>query len=377
MNGKIRFGLIMPLFLFLYLLHAVANGCAATEVDEEEGGNPPVIKIREETISAPLPAGVAEGKEADSLAIEADEEKSATPLATEVLVTEPEEEKGANPLVMEIDKEKNGDAPVTVANNGEDSDSLATEIAEGQDSDPMTAGIDEEVDDSLATEIDEENGDPLQGMNRAFYGINDIVDRALVKPIAEVYVDHVHSGVRKSISNVFDNLAYLGVVINDILQGKLVHAVKDTGRFVVNSTIGIVGIFDPATSMGLERHDEDFGQTLGVWGAGEGAYLVLPALGPSSFRDVPGVVMGFFTDLLYYMDSGVMLPLMVVKVIDYRASMLDITRKRDESMLDPYLVTRSVYRQTRNELIYDGNVPFDEEDYLSDMDEPDVDEEEK
>ncbi|VFM96453.1 MAG: phospholipid-binding lipoprotein MlaA, partial [Candidatus Kentron sp. G] len=229
----------------------------------------------------------------------------------------------------------------------------------------------DEEDDSLAAEIDEneEDGDPLRGVNRVFYGINDIVDKALVEPIAEVYVDHVHSGIRKSISNIFDNLAYLGVVINDILQGKIVHAVKDTGRFVVNSTIGIVGIFDPATSMGLERHDEDFGQTLGVWGAGEGAYLVLPALGPSSFRDVPGVVMGFFTDLLYYMDSSIMFPLIVVKVIDYRASMLDITRKRDESMLDPYLVTRSVYRQTRNELIYDGNVPFDEQDYLSDMDE--------
>ncbi|MBT8421344.1 MAG: VacJ family lipoprotein, partial [Gammaproteobacteria bacterium] len=148
-----------------------------------------------------------------------------------------------------------------------------------------------------ATEIREEgSNDPLQGMNRVFYGINDVLDQAFVEPIAEAYVAYVPGRIRTSVSNFFDNLAYLGVVINDILQGKIEYAVKDTGRFVVNSTIGFGGIFDPATSMGLERHEEDFGQTLGVWGASEGSYLVLPALGPSSARDVPGVAMGFFTN---------------------------------------------------------------------------------
>jgi len=205
---------------------------------------------------------------------------------------------------------------------------------------------------------EEESNDALEGVNRIFYGLNDVVDKAFVEPIAELYEGYLPAGIRTSISNFFDNLAYLGVVINDVLQGKIEHALKDTGRFVVNSTVGVGGLFDPATSMGLKRHEEDFGQTLGVWGAGEGAYLVLPALGSTSLRDIPGVAMGFFTNLLYYAEPGVLAPLMALQVVDYRAGLLDATRKRDESMIDPYVFTRDVYRQRRTHLIYDGNTPL-------------------
>nr|VFK04245.1 MAG: phospholipid-binding lipoprotein MlaA [Candidatus Kentron sp. H]VFK04427.1 MAG: phospholipid-binding lipoprotein MlaA [Candidatus Kentron sp. H]VFK07416.1 MAG: phospholipid-binding lipoprotein MlaA [Candidatus Kentron sp. H] len=205
---------------------------------------------------------------------------------------------------------------------------------------------------------DEENGDPAQRVNRIFYGINDVVDKAFVEPVAEAYVAYIPDGIRTGVSNFFDNLGYLGVVINDVLQGKIERALKDTGRFVVNSTIGIGGIFDPATHMGLARHEEDFGQTLGVWGADEGAYLVLPALGPSSVRDVPGVVMGFFTNLLYYMESSALAPLLAFYVIDYRADLLTAAHSRDES-LDPYIFMRDAYRQRQTYLIHDGNPPLE------------------
>lgn len=213
-----------------------------------------------------------------------------------------------------------------------------------------------------------EGGDPLIGMNQVFYGLNDVVDKAFVEPLADAYVAYIPGKIRTSISNFFDNLAYLGVVINDILQGKFENALKDTGRFTVNSTVGIAGLFDPATSIGLERHEEDFGQTLGVWGVGEGAYVVLPAMGPSSLRDIPGVAMGFFTNLLYYAEPGVLGPLLALHVIDYRAELLDVTHKRDESMLDPYVFTRDLYRQRRTHLIYDGNPPMEmEAAYLSEI----------
>jgi len=206
----------------------------------------------------------------------------------------------------------------------------------------------------------ENDGDPLENLNQIFYGINDVIDRAFLEPVATFYVDHAPEGLQRGVSNFFDNIAYLGVIINDLLQGKGTDAAKDTGRFIVNTTIGIAGIFDPATSLGMERHEEDFGQTLGVWGAGEGAYLVLPLLGPSSVRDVPGVAMGMFTNILYYIEGSMLLPLIAVSAIDKRAELLTATRLRDQSTVgDPYIVTRSAYRQRRNHLIYDGDPPMD------------------
>nr|VFJ87528.1 MAG: phospholipid-binding lipoprotein MlaA [Candidatus Kentron sp. LFY]VFJ90562.1 MAG: phospholipid-binding lipoprotein MlaA [Candidatus Kentron sp. LFY] len=218
---------------------------------------------------------------------------------------------------------------------------------------------------SGASAQEEGDGDPLKGMNEIFYGINDVLDKAFLEPVAEIYADHLPAGFQSGISNFFDNLAYPGVIINNILQGKIGNGIKSTGRFIINTIFGIGGLFDPATSLGLERQKEDFGQTLGVWGAGEGAYLVLPAIGPSSVRDTPGVVADIFTNLLYYAESSVMVPLIAVRAVERRADFLEVTRVRDKS-LDPYLFTREAYRQRRMDLIYDGEPPYQYDVYEDD-----------
>jgi len=211
---------------------------------------------------------------------------------------------------------------------------------------------------------EEEDSDSLEEMNRVFYGINDLLDKAFLEPVAELYADHTPTSIQSGISNFFDNLAYPGVIINNFLQGKIGDGFKSTGRFIVNTILGIGGLFDPAASLGLERQEEDFGQTLGTWGAGEGYYLVLPAIGPNSVRDASGLVMGLFTNLLYYVESSVMIPLVVVDTIDRRADFLRVTRVRDESSLDPYLFTRDVYRQRRAYLIHDGESLYEYDEQL-------------
>nr|VFJ75953.1 MAG: phospholipid-binding lipoprotein MlaA [Candidatus Kentron sp. FW] len=217
----------------------------------------------------------------------------------------------------------------------------------------------------VGSEIDEEwgDGDPLEDTNRVFYGVNDILDDVLLEPIAETYVDYTPAVIQSGISNFFDNLAYPGVIINNILQGKIGHGLEGIGRFLINTILGIGGLFDPATHLGFERHQEDLGQTLGTWGAGEGGYLVVPLVGPNSVRDVPGLVANLFTNLLYYAESSVMFPLFVIDAIDRRADYLTVTRLRDQVALDPYLFTREGYRERRKHLIYDGDVPEEYEEY--------------
>nr|VFJ68749.1 MAG: phospholipid-binding lipoprotein MlaA [Candidatus Kentron sp. FW] len=211
----------------------------------------------------------------------------------------------------------------------------------------------------VGAEVDGErgNGDPLEGVNRVFYGVNDVLDDILLEPIAETYADYTPAVIQSGISNFFDNLAYPGVIINNILQGKIGYGLEGIGRFLINTIFGIGGLFDPATPLGFERHQEDLGQTLGTWGAGEGGYLVVPLIGPNSVRDVPGLVANLFTNLLYYTESSVMFPLFVVDAIDRRADYLTVTRLRDQVALDPYLFTREGYRNRREYLIYDGEVP--------------------
>ncbi len=206
-----------------------------------------------------------------------------------------------------------------------------------------------------------EDGDPLEPMNRGFHGINTGLDDLILRPIAETYVDYTPEPVRTSVSNFFDNASYANVFLNDFLQGKFSQGFSDIGRFLVNSTVGILGLFDPATGMGLERHDEDLGQTLGVWGAGEGAYLELPFYGPNSVRDAPDIPVSTYTNALFYIsEAAVTIPLAILGIIDTRAQFLTATRVRDESALDAYIFTREAYRQRRVHLIYDGDPPLEE-----------------
>ncbi len=217
-----------------------------------------------------------------------------------------------------------------------------------------------------ATVAENGEGDPLESPNRAFHSFNNTLDEHILEPVSDFYVWVTPELLRTSIGNFFSNLGTLNVILNDLLQGKFEQGVEDAGRFIVNSTFGIGGAFDIASGVGLERHDEDLGQTFGVWGAGEGAYLELPVLGPNSVRDAPDLVSSVYTNPLYYLfQSSVSLPLTALKLIDDRARLASAIRLRDKSALDSYVFTREAYRQRRIHLIYDGNPPDDAFDDLA------------
>src|SRR5262245_20302942 len=145
-------------------------------------------------------------------------------------------------------------------------------------------------------------GDPLERMNRATHRFNDSVDRAVLKPVATGYRNHVPQVIRTGVNNFLDNLAFTTTIVNDFLQLKVKDTLIDLGRFTVNTTLGIGGILDPATHFGIPRNDEDFGQTLGRWGVPSGPYLVIPFLGPSSLRDAPSLYADAQTDLRLALD---------------------------------------------------------------------------
>lgn len=200
--------------------------------------------------------------------------------------------------------------------------------------------------------------DPAESVNRHIYGFNRGLDRAVLKPAADAYTKVTPFPLRTAVANFFGNIGYLNVVLNDLLQGKVQQGFSDLGRIVVNSTFGILGTIDVATPMGLARHDEDFGQTLAVWGVREGAYLTLPLFGPNTVRDSPGLAVSSVTNLLFYVGtSGVTIPLTVLNAVDQRARASGAFQFIDEASVDPYVFTREAYRQRRTFLIFDGNPP--------------------
>ncbi len=207
--------------------------------------------------------------------------------------------------------------------------------------------------------VDDGNNDPLESVNRVVYDINDGLDRYLIRPIAEKYADYTPEPVREGITNFFGNLTYLDVILNSFLQGKVYQGFSDFGRFALNSTMGFGGFFDPATAWGIPKHDEDFGQTLGAWGMGEVAFIVLPLLGPSSVRDAPGLATSALLNPLFYISSVVIGPVGALGIVNTRANLLEATRVRDEAALDPYTFTREAFRQRRINAIYNGDPPVE------------------
>ena len=200
--------------------------------------------------------------------------------------------------------------------------------------------------------------DPYENTNRTFYEITDAVDRHVLEPVANAYIVHVPSPLRRSIGNFYDNVAYPNVALNAFLQGKVQQGLEDTLRFAVNSTIGLFGLFDMATPMGLKQNDEDFGQTLGVWGVDTGSYLFLPFLGPSSSRDVSSIPVSVFTNALFYISSAaIFAPIGILGIIDKRARLSGSMLIRDQAALDAYLFVREASLQQRKHQIYDGNPP--------------------
>ena len=205
--------------------------------------------------------------------------------------------------------------------------------------------------------------DPLEPMNRAFYSFNDGVDQVALKPLAEGYRAVLPSFMRTGVSNFFSNINDVLIALNNLLQGKFVNAISDMGRVVVNTTIGLLGVMDPATNFGLEKHNEDFGQTLGHWGVGDGAYLVIPFLGPSNLRDAVGKVVDFKTDPLSYVNHmRTRNVLWGTRLISNRADLLDTSKILDAAALDPYEFLRDAYLQRRRNLVHDGSPPPDKDD---------------
>ncbi|SER04426.1 phospholipid-binding lipoprotein MlaA [Nitrosomonas sp. Nm51] len=204
--------------------------------------------------------------------------------------------------------------------------------------------------------------DPHEDINRVSYDFTDKVDRVLFEPVVDAYVGYVPNAAQRSIGNFYDNVSYPNVVLNAFLQGKIKQGLADGLRFAINSTVGLFGLFDMATHMGLEKHNEDFGQTLGVWGFEPGSYLFIPILGPSSERDVASVPVSMFTNVLFYVGAvagaGVFAPLTVLGAIDKRARLAGPMRIRDQAALDPYLFVREASLQQREFLVYDGNPPL-------------------
>ncbi|MCU0807351.1 MAG: MlaA family lipoprotein [Candidatus Contendobacter sp.] len=221
-------------------------------------------------------------------------------------------------------------------------------------------------------ELPGDDADALGSYNRAMFRFNDAVDKAIFKPVAKVYRRVLPEPVTTSISNFFSNLNDVVVLVNDLLQFKLHLAAMDSSRIVFNTTFGVAGLFDVATRMDLPKHNEDFGQTLGVWGFGEGYYLVLPLLGPSTVRDTFGLVGNFFTNpVTWVTDSdAVQWSLWGLDLINRRAGLLRIERALADEQIDPYSFQRGAYLQQRRNLVYDGNPPKPDFDFDADPDQP-------
>jgi phospholipid-binding lipoprotein MlaA len=208
--------------------------------------------------------------------------------------------------------------------------------------------------------------DPLEPWNRAVYKFNDKVDQAVAQPVARAYRRVVPGGIRDRVRNFFANLADPFIGVNSFLQGKPEDGITDWARFVFNSTFGLFGIHDVATEFGLEKHNEDFGQTFGRWGAGTGPYLVLPFLGSSNLRDGIGTALDIYTDPLNYVEPNeVEYSLWALRLTQTRTDLLDASRILEEASLDKYTFQRDAYLQRRRSLVYDGRAPrerLDDED---------------
>jgi len=206
--------------------------------------------------------------------------------------------------------------------------------------------------------------DPLEGFNRTVDGFNQVVDKAVIKPLAQGYDKVTPPEVRTVIGNFFSNLDDISVAVNNLLQGKPKAAGSDITRFALNTTIGIVGFADVATELGFPKNDEDFGQTLGVWGVGSGPYLVLPLLGPSSLRDAPSRFVDAPLDPLVHHDNvRVRNSLFVVNVVNTRARLLPATDLVERVALDQYAFVRDAYLKRRASLIRDGAPDPDDQGY--------------
>ena len=215
---------------------------------------------------------------------------------------------------------------------------------------------------TVAEEVDP---DPFENVNRSIYDFNETIDENVLEPISRAYKEHVPEIAQDGVSNFFGNLRDVTTLANQILQFKPIESVETFGRILVNSTIGLGGLLDVASEMSLTTEDEDFGQTMAVWGVEEGPYIMLPFLGPSTVRDSVGTYVDLTSDanLVKDMDDVGFLSANTINIIDKRVELLPVTDLLDKSD-DPYISMRSSYLQKREFDIYDGNPPVEEDDFF-------------
>ena len=211
-------------------------------------------------------------------------------------------------------------------------------------------------------ENEDVNVDPFESTNRIVFEISDDLYTMIIRPVAEIYRDVTPRFIKNSVTNFFYNLSEVDTIINQLLQGKIVLAGQDSLRFLINSTIGIVGFVDVATRVGFERHDEDFGQTLGYWGVPAGPYVFLPLIGPSTIRD------SFSKPTSWFLSGNLSVSDEEAKIF---INLLDAVETRERLLVaeklivgDKYEFVKSVYLQTRNDLVFDGEV---EDEFLTDL----------
>ena len=203
--------------------------------------------------------------------------------------------------------------------------------------------------------------DPFEPLNRSMYNLNDAIDRYTLKPIARGYKAVMPEFARRGVTNFSRNLATPRSALNNFLQGKPARGFTDLGRFLLNSTFGLAGLLDVATAEGIPEYDEDFGQTLAVWGLPEGPYLFIPILGPNTMLDAVSIPVDIYSDLLiHYDNSSVRDKVYGLRLIDLRMRLLTADTLLEDSK-DPYLTLRESYLQNRRFQVYDGNPPSTEE----------------
>ena len=203
--------------------------------------------------------------------------------------------------------------------------------------------------------------DPFEGFNRAMFAVNEGID-VVVKPVAQGYDSAAPLPVKAGIGNFFGNLSDVWTAVNNFLQGKGGQGLSDVGRVLVNTTIGIGGVFDVASEMGLEKHSEDFGQTLGKWGVADGPYFYWPLIGPRTTRDTFGWAVDGYADPVWRVgDTGVRNTLVGVRFIDVRASLLPTDKVVEQAAFDKYNYIRDAYLQNRRSVINDGTIGKDAE----------------
>ena len=215
--------------------------------------------------------------------------------------------------------------------------------------------VDTDSEDFETTTIEDEIYDPFEPVNRAIFSFNNVADRIVLEPIAKGY-KKLPSPLQSGISNFLSNLRAPLVIVNQLLQGQGENAIQSSGRFIVNSTVGVFGLFDVAENMGLEEKEEDYGQTLATWGVGDGFYIVLPLFGPSNLRDTSGMVLTMMTDPInaYAVSEGEtwLVPMRTaVNAVDSRSQIIDEVNALRDNSVDYYAAVRSSYYQNRKAAI--------------------------